>query len=118
MPYGAGGLHDHHPQPFKLIVFLQIHTLIQGGNLIGITVEHQRFLFEEVSDSTLSCLTPARMGNVWVDVGIEPIFTRDHDVPRGWRLFLGKRHADNGFDAFESILPGHHQAQRRAVLVW
>src|SRR5581483_6942725 len=52
-----------------------------------------------------------------VDVGIKPVLARTGLVPGGLRLRLDETDLDDRLRALEAVLPRHHQAQRRAVLV-
>ena len=52
-----------------------------------------------------------------IDVGIKTVFLLGGFVPGGWRFFVGKTDFDDTFAAFEAVLPGHHQAHWRAVLI-
>jgi len=57
---------------FILKIFSEIHSGIHPGYLLGIAVEHQRFSFEEFSDTPFVRLAPTRMVNFRVDVRVKP----------------------------------------------
>src|SRR5690606_28739689 len=63
----------------------------------------------ELADAALGPLTPAWMVDVGVDVGVEPVLVRSHDVPGGGRLFRHEGDADYRLDAFETVLPGNDE---------
>ena len=60
---------------------------------------------------------PPRVIHCRVHVGEEAVFGRLHPLPRVHRLVLVERHADDGLHALEAVLPRHHEADGRAVLV-
>ncbi len=53
-----------------------------------------------------------------VHITIEAVFARIGLVPACRRLLVGKRDPHDRLDRLEAIFPRHHEAQRRAVLVW
>src|SRR5262249_19285460 len=73
--------------------------------------------FEEFTQTALFRLAPTRMIDVRVHVGIEPVLVGRSQVPGCWWLLLDKRDLHDGFNALESELPRHHEANRRSVLV-
>ena len=52
-----------------------------------------------------------------VDVGIEAVFARSGQFPRGLRLLLGKADFHDRLSALEPVFPWHHHPHGRAVLV-
>src|SRR5256886_7438787 len=52
-----------------------------------------------------------------VDVGVEPVLLRSRDIPGGGGLSRTEADLHDRLDALEAVLPGHDEAQRRAVLV-
>src|SRR5207302_1934120 len=62
-------------------------------------------------------LTPARMIDRGVDVGVEAVLVGSGHIPRSVGLALGEADLHDRLDALEAVLPGHDEAQRRAVLV-
>ncbi|MND75384.1 hypothetical protein D3C80_669990 [compost metagenome] len=57
------------------------------------------------------------MINRGIHVRIKAILIRSNTLPGGFRLLADQTDAHNGLDALEAIFPGHHQTQRRAVLI-
>ncbi|VFT74920.1 Uncharacterised protein [Klebsiella aerogenes] len=51
-----------------------------------------------------------------INVGKEAVFVRRRQIPGGRRLLARQLNADDGFNAFKTVLPRHGQADRRAVL--
>src|SRR5215467_14203963 len=60
----------------KSIVFLQVHAVIQAGDLIAITVEHQCIAPKELSEAALLGLAPARMVHMGIHIRIEAVLVR------------------------------------------
>jgi len=72
-------------------VTTQIHALIQAGDLVGVTVEHQCLapLGEEaIADVAFTGLAPARMIHLRIHVRVETIFIRRQHRPGVARLLL------------------------------
>src|SRR5262245_57319871 len=108
------------PSACGLVVASQIHTCVQGRDLIAVTVEHLRrdFRIEQTAaEASLTRLAPARMIDLRVHVRVEAVFLRIRDIPGRFRLLVDEPDSDNRLDALESVLPGDHQSNRRAVLV-
>eukprot|EP01136_Pigoraptor_vietnamica_P026027 Opistho-1_new@80615 len=100
----------------------QVHAGVELPHLRFVAVEHLRLAaFGEqtalLADAPLGGLTPAWMRDLRVDVGIEAVFLRRGHVPGGARLLVGEADLHQRLAALEAVLPGHHQAQRRAILV-
>ncbi|EAU65733.1 conserved hypothetical protein [Stigmatella aurantiaca DW4/3-1] len=98
------------------VVLAQVHARIEGGDLLRVAVEGQRGTAAELPNAPLGGLAPARVIHRRVHVRVEAVLVGRREVPRGGRLTLGERDADDGFDALEAVLPRHHQPQGRAVL--
>src|SRR5690606_39355266 len=69
----------------SLVVGLEIHALIQGSNLFGIAIEHERAALGRekpvFADAPLGGLAPARMRHVGVHVGVKAIFAGSRQHP-------------------------------------
>jgi hypothetical protein len=61
-------------------------------------------------------LAPAGVIHLGVHVGVEAVFRWTRLHPGGDWLFLGEADGDDGFTALETVLPGHDQPQRCAIL--
>lgn len=97
-----------------------VHATVQTGYLITIAIEHlcrNGARKDAGVNAAFVSLTPARMVNLRVDVGIKTIFVRSHLVPQGIRLFCRETNFHNGFAAFKTVFPGQDDADRRSVLV-
>src|SRR5437016_10328476 len=57
------------------------------------------------------------MIHVRVHVRVEPVLVRCGSIPAIYRLLVSKTDPHNRLRAFETILPGNHNAQRRAILI-
>ena len=57
----------------NLVELLQIHPGVQRCHLIAVAVEHERLAPAQVADAPLVCLTPSRMADLGVHVGIEAV---------------------------------------------
>src|SRR5918999_3322789 len=80
--------------PPDLIVFFQVHARVQTRHLLGITVEHQRLTLGEFADTPFAGLAPARVRDVRVDVGVEPVLVRSGPLPGADGLLLDEAHLD------------------------
>src|SRR5690606_27950887 len=98
----------------------QIHTGIQARNLVAITITHQGWLAsltEQRSRQTrFHILTPARVMHFRIYVGVETVFIRLQHIPGSLWFSLGEADLHNGFDALETIFPGHNQTDWSTVL--
>ncbi len=84
--------------------------------MLGVAVKFQRFALEEFAQAALGSLTPQRI-HFWIHIRVEPIHARDGEaLSCGWLLF-DEADPCNRFDAFEPVLPGRYQADRRAILI-
>src|SRR5262245_31796802 len=96
-----------------LVVGLEVEPAIKACDLLAVAIEHQRRppLHEQpaFTDAALGGLAPARVVNVGINVGIKTVFARVLYVPGAGRLLLGEVDSDDRLDAFEAVLPGHHQ---------
>src|SRR5262245_30775218 len=61
-------------------------------------------------------LAPARMRDMWVDVGLKVIFPGDESVPEGRGLLFGQLDADDRFRALVAVFPRDDQTDRSAML--
>src|SRR5690606_526883 len=100
----------------------QVHAGVELAHLRLVAVEHQRraALGEQaavLADAPLVGLAPARVRNLRIHVGIKAVLLRRRQVPRGAGHLLDEADLDQRLAALEAVFPGHHQAQRRAVLV-
>src|SRR3546814_349202 len=87
------------------------------GDLLGIAVEELGRHAFVGAQHPLRRLTPPGMIDLRVDVGPEAVFLRLDDLPEGLGPLVGEGEADDRLDRLETILPGHGEAQRRAVLL-
>src|ERR1039458_7476214 len=99
-----------------LVVLFEIHSVVQAGNLVAVTVEHQGRPLAEFPQPPLARLAPPRMVHLRIDVGVEPVLGRIGHIPRGGRLAAHQADLDNRFDALEAVLPGQDHAHWRAIL--
>src|SRR5689334_4862353 len=102
-----------------LVVGLEIEAGVEACHLLAVAVEHQRRspLHEQsaLADAALGGLAPARVVDVWIDVGIKAVLARVLHVPGAGGLLLGEADAHDRLDALEAILPRHHQPHWRAI---
>src|SRR5215207_3660355 len=99
-----------------LIEFFQIHTAVKLCDLITVTIEHKRLAAKKLADAALSGLGPTWMIDLRINVGVKAVLLRLHHIPRCWWLFLDEADLDNGFDAFGTVIPRHHDGDRGAGL--
>src|SRR5450755_4813364 len=99
------------------VVFAQIHARVEAGHLIAIAIEHEGLALAKLAQAAFGGLTPAGMVDGGVHVRIESILARVGEIPGGGRLLLDKLNLHDGLDAFETVLPGDHQADGRAILI-
>jgi len=57
-----------------LVEFLEIHSVVHAGDLIGVTVEDHRGARENFAEAALFGLAPARMVYVGINVRVETVF--------------------------------------------
>ena len=62
-------------------------------------------------------LTPPRMVNRGIHIGIEAVFAGRRFGPRRERRAFDKLDVVDGLDTLKSIFPGYDESQRRTVLV-
>src|SRR5215471_9080144 len=83
-----------------LVVGLEIEPGVEARHL-SVTIEHERRpAFDEQStlpDAALGGLAPARVVDVWVDVGIKAVLSCVLHVPSARRLLFGKADPDDRF---------------------
>ena len=78
------------------------------SDLFGIAIEQLRFSTRGVKGAAkgpLCRLTPARVGNLWINIGIKTIVFGRHLIPRRQRERVGDFNLNDGLDAFEAVLP-------------
>src|SRR5580700_11099691 len=103
-----------------LKILLQIHAVVEAGNLVSVTVEHQRRLAlaeDRRADAAFGLLAPTGMVDVRIHIGIEPIFPGRHIIPRSGRLVRREMYLYDRLRGLETILPGNDDAHRSAILV-
>src|SRR5690349_11543857 len=71
------------------VVFLQVHSGIEGRHLVRVAVEGQRLATPELADPPLGGLAPARVVDGRVDVRVETVLLRRGLVPGRLRLLRG-----------------------------
>src|SRR6266849_40890 len=99
------------------VELLQVHARIQRRHLVRVSVEHQRLSHEKFAQPPLRGLAPARMIHVGIHIRIKSVLIRRIPVPRGRRLGSLQPNLHDGLNALVAILPRHHYAHRRAVLI-
>ena len=85
--------------------------------MLAVAVKRQSFALQEFADAPLFGLAPARVIDIRIHVGEEPVFARRRAHPGRDRRFFHQTNAHDGFRAFESVFPRHGQAQRCTILV-
>src|SRR6266849_1291687 len=100
-----------------LVELPQVHPRVHRSDLITIAIEHQRLAATHLWNAALGGLTPAGMVDLRVHVRIEAILAGRGLVPGGLGLLRREADLDQGLGALETVLPRHHHAERRAVLV-
>src|SRR4029077_2182611 len=80
--------HAHGPRAARktsglrtLIVLPQIHAAVQAGHLIPVAVEQHRLSHEELADTPLLSLAPARVIDGRIHVGVKAVFVRGLLLP-------------------------------------
>src|SRR6516225_5954905 len=86
-------------------------------NPLAVAVIEQRWNSVLAAHHPLFLLAPARVGDIWLDVGLEAVLMRCQGVPEGRRFCLRQLDLDDGLRALEAVLPRGHQPQGRAVLL-
>src|SRR6476469_125947 len=105
------------PAAVSSVIFLQVHAGVKTCYLVSIAIEHESWTLAELANAALAGLAPAWMILLRIHVGVKAVFVRRHSVPCGRRHGVSKADLHDRFDALESVLPRHHQAQRSAVNV-
>src|SRR5713226_9298840 len=100
-----------------LVILTQVHAVVETRNLVGIAVEHEGLALQEFAQAALRGLAPTGMIHSWIHIGVETIFVWSFFVPTRRRLAIHEFDFHNGLDALETILPGDHHANGRAILV-
>src|SRR5262245_24489860 len=94
-----------HTAPFRarrprrvtaLVELLQIHPRVEGRNLIGVAVEHERLAPAELADPPLGGLAPPGMIHRRVHVGVEAVLLGGRLVPGRLGLVGGEADAHDG----------------------
>ena len=99
-----------------LVIFLEIHPVVQAGHLVAVAVEHQGGPLAEFAQPPLARLAPARMVHL-ADSRWSRTRTRaDWPGSRGGRHAAHQADLDDRLDALEAVLPGQDHAHRRAIL--
>src|SRR5262245_55255598 len=70
------------------VVSPEVHAGVEARDLVGVAVEHERLAREELADSPLLRLTPARVIDGRIHIGVEAVLVRVVLLPRIQRLFL------------------------------
>src|SRR5690606_2365638 len=76
----------------------QVHALVEVSDQVAVAVEHQGVTAPELAYAPLGGLTPARVVDVGVHVGVEPVLVRRVDVPGRRRLLGSERDLDYRLD--------------------
>src|SRR5882672_3765009 len=100
-----------------LVILLQVHAVIEAGDLLAITIKHERGALEDFAEAAFLRLSPARVVDAGIHVGVKTVFIGSHAVPGGWRQLLLKLDLDERFDALETVFPRENHANRRAILI-
>ena len=91
------------------------------GYLRRITIEHQGFdsvvRKQRGGQAPLRGLTPARMVNLRINIGIKAVFIWRSFFPGATGLTFCKFDLDDGLDTLEPVFPGNNQADRSAMLL-
>src|SRR5262249_21430374 len=95
-----------------------VHSGVERRALVLVAVEHRRLAPPELADAPLRRLAPARVIHGRIDVGVEPVLLGRGRIPRRLGLLVDEPDPDDGLRALEPVLPRHHDANRRTVLVW
>src|ERR1039457_4644943 len=99
------------------VVLAQIHPGIKAGDLIAVAVKHERLALEEFAQAAFAGLAPTGMVDRGIHIRIETVLARAGEIPSGGRLLLDELDLHDGLDAFETVLPRHHEANGCTVLV-
>src|ERR1051325_27672 len=62
-------------------VFAEVHSRIHRGDLVGVSVEHQRGPLEEITDAPLAGLAPPRMIHIRIYVRVKAIYVARLQLP-------------------------------------
>src|SRR5262245_59117501 len=95
----------------------QVHPGVERSDLVLVAVEHQRLAPSELADPSLGRLAPSRVMYGRIDVRVEAVLLWRGRVPRRLGLLVDEPDPDDGLGALEPVLPRHHDADRRTVLV-
>src|SRR5579864_4232404 len=81
----------------------QVHARVEAGHLVAVAVEHQRLAPEELSDSALRRLAPARVVHRRVDVRIEAVLVGRLVLPGVHRLLLDEADLRDRLNVLEPV---------------
>src|SRR5260370_29097460 len=98
-------------------VFTEVHASVALRYVVGVSIEGKRLALGELTQPSLAALAPAGMIHGRIHVGVKTVLRRIGNIPGGRRLFLHELDLDDGLDAFEAVLPGHDEPDRRPVLI-
>src|SRR5260370_20584662 len=83
-----------------LVIFLQVHAVVQTGDLISVTVEHLRGrILEKSWQANFLGLAPTWVVHLGIYIGIETILIIIGNVPGCRRLILYEPNFDTRLDA-------------------
>src|SRR5688500_19255469 len=92
-------------------VLAQVHPRIEGGHLVGVSVEHQGLAPEQLADPPFGGLAPAGMIHRRVHVGVEAVLVGRTELPGVHRLGFPEADLDDRLSALEAVLPGHREPE-------
>src|SRR4051812_38198736 len=96
---------------------LVLQVLVESGNMLAIAVEEQGRPALVGAEHPFARLAPARMRDLRVHVGPEPVFGGLQRLPERLRPLRRERHFGDRLDRLEAVFPRHGEAERRAELV-
>src|SRR5215472_12326095 len=71
----------------SLVVLFQVHAVVQAGDLIAVTVEHQRVALEDFAKAAFLGLAPAWVVHIGIHIRIEAVLVGGREVPgRRWHF--------------------------------
>ena len=98
----------------------QIHVGVQMRDLFFVAVKYEGRLLagkESGADDSLALLTPARMIDVRVHVGVEPVLVRRELISKRFRLLRHKLDLGQRLRALETVLPRDDEPDRCSILI-
>src|SRR4029077_13806374 len=72
---------------------------------------------QSAANNAFARLTPSRVINIWIYVGVKPVFVGRKLVPRGSRLVCYELNLDQRLGALEPVFPRNNQPNRGAILI-